>query len=177
MVKTSFLAALLVVAASGVASAGGQSGSVGVGAEYQLSGLGGPSINYDAGQFHVGGYLGFFDPAGPDNTLFEIGARFFYHINSTAMSDFGVGGGFGLASVPPGGGMGNRETDVFLEPGFQIRLFAASNVALSFNGGLVIGVVDASSVAITGQGVGGSLFTAGGAVGFSAGAGVHYYFF
>jgi len=179
MIKTSFLAAVVIAATAGVASAGGQTGSIGVGAEYQLSGLGGASVNYDAGQFHVGGYLGFFDPAGPSNTLFEIGARFFYHMHSTAMSDFGLGGGFGLASVPVGGGMTNtRNTDVFLEPGFQIRVFLASNVALSFTGGLVIGVIDASNVAITGQGIGGSVVDFGGGnVVFNAGAGIHYYFF
>lgn len=179
MTKTSLLVAAVLAASAGVASAGGQAGSLGVGAEYQLSGLGGGSVNYDAGQFHVGGFLGFFDPAGPDNTLFEIGARFYYHLHSTAMSDFGLGGGFGLASVPVGGGMNNnRDTDVFLEPGFQIRVFLASNVALSFTGGLVIGLIDASNVAITAQGVGGSAvdFGAGNIV-FNAGAGVHYYFF
>ena len=179
MIKTSFLAALIVATTAGVASAGGQAGSVGVGAEYQLSGLGGASLNYDAGQFHLGGFLGFFDPAGPDNTLFEIGGRFYYHLHSTAMSDFGLGGSLGLASVPVGGGMTNdRNTDVFLEPGFQIRVFLASNVALSFTTGIVIGVIDASNVAITGQGVGGSVADLGGGnVVFNAGAGIHYYFF
>jgi hypothetical protein len=179
MTTTSLLVAALLVASAGVASAGGQAGSLGVGAEYQLSGLGGASVNYDAGQFHVGGFLGFFDPAGPDNTLFELGGRFYDHIHSTAMSDFGIGGNLGIASVPVGMGMNNnRDTDVFLEPGFQIRVFLASNVALSFSTGIVIGVIDASNVAVTGQGVGGSVadFGAGNVV-FNAGAGVHYYFF
>jgi hypothetical protein len=179
MKKTSLVVAAVLMASAGVASAGGQAGSIGVGAEYQLSGLGGASVNYDAGQFHVGGFLGFLDPAGPDNTVFEIGARFYYHIHSTAMSDFGLGGNFGLASVPVGGMMNNnRNTDVFLEPGFQIRVFLASNVALSFDGGIVIGVIDASNVAITGQGIGGSVVDLGGGnIAFNAGAGIHYYFF
>jgi hypothetical protein len=179
MSKNILFAMLLVLGMSGVAHAGGQAGSIGVGAEYQLGGLGGPftfgggpaalggvSVNYDAGKFHVGGFLGYDDPQGANNTLFEIGARFFYHLHSTAMSDFGIGGGFGIASLPPmGGGMmpPPRTTDLFLEPGFQIRLFLASNVALSFTGGIVIATADASEVAITGQ-----------AEGI---AGIHYYFF
>ena len=176
MIKTSFLAALIVAATASVASAGGQAGSIGVGAEYQLSGLGGVSVNYDAGQFHLGGFLGYYDPNGPDNTVVEIGGRFYYHVHSTAMSDFGIGGGFGLASEPAGGGPNNNQnTNVYLEPGFQIRLFIASNVALSFTGGLVIGLIDAGGAAITGQGIGGA--PAFDTVGFSGGAGVHYYFF
>ncbi len=168
----------LVMLAPATALAGGQAGSLGVGVEAEVSGLGGPSVTYDAGKFHVGGFLGLDDPPGASNTFFEIGARFFYHVHSTAMSDFGLGGSFGLASVPVGGmGMNNtRNTDVFLEPGFQIRLFLASNVALSFSGALVIGVVDASDVAIAGQQVGTS-FNAIGGFGVTGGAGVHYYFF
>ena len=58
----------------------------------------------------------------------------------------------------------NRDTSLFLEPGFQIRLFVASNVALSFNAGLVIGALDApGGFALTGN--------------VTGGAGVHYYFF
>jgi len=176
MIKTSLLAVAMIAMASTAASAGGQAGSIGVGAEYQISGLGGASVNYDAGQFHLGGFLGFYDPQGADNTQFYIGGRFFYHVHSTAMSDFGLGGGFGLASVPQGGMMNtNRDTDVFLEPGFQIRLFLASNVALSFTGGLVIGLIDAGGAAITSQGIDGAHQF--GVAGFSGGAGVHYYFF
>jgi hypothetical protein len=164
MSKTSLLATVFVFAAAGIAHAGGQAGSVGLGAEYELNGIGGVSLNYDAGQFHVGGLLGFEDPSGPNNTLFELGGRFFYHVHKTAMADFGLGGNLGLASVPPGGpGMGQRTTDVFIEPGFEIRLFVASNVAISFMAGISIGVVDASGILITGQP--------------TAAAGVHYYFF
>ena len=176
MMKTRLLAVAMIAMVSTVASAGGLAGSIGVGAEYQLSGLGGASLNYDAGQFHLGGFLGFYDPQGPDNTVFVVGGRFFYHLHSTAMSDFGLGGGFGLASLPRGGmPNNNRDTDVYLEPGFQIRVFLASNVALSFTGGLVIGLIDAGGAAITGQGIGGA--PAFDTVGFSGGAGIHYYFF
>jgi hypothetical protein len=170
MTKTSLIATLFVLATAGAAHAGGQSGSIGVGAEIQLSGLNGVSLNYDAGKFHVGGFVGYNDPPGGNNSSFQTGGRFFYHVHSTAMADFGLGGQLGIESCPqnnaPVGCQGNmmgRATDVFLEPAFQIRLFVASNVALSFTGGIVIGVVDAQSVAIAGQ--------------FTGIAGVHYYFF
>ena len=132
MMKNCLLAIAVIVAAPGSAHAGGQAGAIGVGAEYQLSGIGGASLSYDAGNFHVGGFLGIDDPPRPSNTSFEIGARGFFHMHKTAMSDFGLGGSFGLASIPDTmGGMPNRLTAVFLEPSFQIRLFLAANVALS----------------------------------------------
>jgi hypothetical protein len=171
--KTSILAAVLLAASAGVASAGGQAGSLGVGAEYQIaSGLfggaavagvpiGGPSVNYDAGAFHVGGYLTIADGDGPDNTTIGLGGRFFYHVHSTAMSDFSVGGTLGFVNFDVG--PDDRNTALFLEPGVQIRAFITSNVALSFNAGLVIGAIDASGFAMAGQATGV--------------AGVHYYFF
>src|SRR5689334_14556422 len=101
MLKTTVFAAVLVLAASSRAHAGGQPGTIGVGAEFQLNGFaGGVSMNYDTGDFHVGGLLGFSDPEGEDNT-FAVGARFFYHVHSTAMADFGLGGNFGVISFPP----------------------------------------------------------------------------
>src|SRR5215813_1351229 len=118
--KQTLFAAIVVVASSGLAHAGGQPGSIGVGAEFELSDLGGVSVNYDAGKFHVGGFLGFDDPAGPDNDVIDIGARFFFHIASTAASDFSLGGGLGIESANGGGG---RNTNLFLEPAFQIRAF------------------------------------------------------
>jgi len=161
--KKIMLAAILVFASVGTASAGGQPGSFGVGAEFQLSGIGGLSANYDAGKFHVGGFIGFFDPAGPNNTTVDIGGRFFFHIASTAMSDFSVGGGLGIQSTYDNqAGNPNRVTNLFLEPSFQIRAFLASNVALSFTAGIEIGTVDASEVNITGN--------------ISGEAGIHYYF-
>jgi len=154
----------LLILGAGTASAGGSKSSLGVGGEYQLSGLGGVSANYDLGDFHLGGFLGFSDGGGEDDTDIDIGARFYYHIHSTAMADFGVGGGFGVGlrgdRAP---GVDNNTTIVFIEPGFQIRAFVASNVALSFTGGLTLGVADADGVAIGAQPTGS--------------AGVHYYFF
>ena len=159
--KNTLLVAIIVFASVGTASAGGQPNSIGVGAELQLSGVGGLSANYDTGKFHVGGFLGFDDPAGASNETVDIGARFFFHIASTAMSDFSVGGSLGIQSQNNPAPMG-RATLLFIEPSFQIRAFIVSNVALSFTGGFSIGTVDASSVAITGDA--------------TASAGVHYYF-
>ena len=164
MKKTSLLVTALLLAATSSAIAGGSPGSIGVGAEYQLNGIGGVSVNYDAGKFHVGGALGVADPAGPNNTEVDIFGRFYYHVHSTAMADFSLGGSIGLASVPNMAMANTRDSDVYIEPGFQIRVFLASNVALSFAGGITIGVVDADGVGITAQGLNGA-------------AGIHYYFF
>ena len=175
MKQTLTLATALFLATTGSASAGGTEGTVGVGAEFALNGLtGGASINYDAGKFHVGGFLGFSDGDGANNTNYSLGGRFFYHVASTAMSDFGIGGTLGFFSADGA----ERLTLMFLEPSFQIRLFLASNVALSFNAGVVIGVVDADGIAIGGgslvnSGTDGALFVGGGVTGV---AGVHYYF-
>jgi len=178
MTKTRLFAGLLVMAAAGVAHAGGQAASIGVGAEYQLSGIGGASVNYDAGSFHVGGFVGFADPEGRNNTILDVGGRFFYHVHSTAMSDFGVGGNLGIASYHDMVmGVDEKLTGVFVEPSVQIRLFLASNVALSATVGVVIGVADANGVALTGQSFGGELTVLGGNIGISSGAGIHYYFF
>src|ERR1041385_7211278 len=124
MTKTCLFAGLLVLTAAGVAHGGGQSGTIGVGAEAQISGVGGASINYDAGDFHVGGFLGFHDPGGRNDDELLIGGRFFYHLHSTAMSDFGLGGTLGIASQNNPAPV-DRQTLLFIEPGFQIRLFLA----------------------------------------------------
>jgi hypothetical protein len=166
MIKTSLITAALMMAASGIAHAGGQEGSIGVGAEVQLSGISGVSVNYDAGAFHVGGLLGYGgDLPGMQPDYFQVGARFFYHVHSTAMADFGLGGNLGIASVQdlP---MDERSSYVYLEPGVQIRVFVAANVALAFTAGVALGLNDADGVTITGQGTG-----------FNFGGGVHYYFF
>jgi hypothetical protein len=155
---------LAMVLGAGVASAGGSKGSLGVGGEQQISGLGGISANYDMGEFHVGGFLFFSDDGGEDDTDVGLGARFFYHVHSTAMADFGVGGSFGLALIGDRNpGNDDNQTGVFIEPGFQARAFVASNVALSFTGGLSIATADAEGMTLTAQPTGA--------------AGFHYYFF
>jgi hypothetical protein len=142
MQKKILLTAVIVCASVGTASAGGVPGSLGVGAEFQLSGIGGLSINFDAGKFHAGGFLGYFNPQGDNNTTVDFGGRFFYHLASTASSDFSLGGSLGIQNANDAPGNTNRHTDVFIEPGFQIRAFITSNVALSFTGGVEIGLLD-----------------------------------
>lgn len=158
--KNISLAAVILVAAAGAAQAGGQEGSIGVGAEFGVSGAGGISVNYDAGMFHAGGFLQLLDPAGDDNTDIGIGGRFYYHIHSTAQADFGVGGQVGFISIDS---PVDRSSLLFIEPGFQVRFFPVSNVALSLGAGIVIGAADADGIVIDGQ--------------VTGQAGFHYYFF
>ena len=69
--------------------------------------------------------------------------------------------------------------DVYLEPGFQIRVFLSANVALSFSGGIVIGVADTDGVSLAGQttgGAAGNFDAVAGSLAVNGGAGVHYYF-
>ena len=165
-ILSSLIPAALLCAAS-PAFAGGSEGSIGVGAEFNLAAVtvpfGGVSANYDMGQFHVGGALGFADGGGDDDTYYSIGGRFYYHVHSTAMSDFGVGGELHIASVGDGDPDTDNLTFMILEPGVQLRAFVASNVALSFSAGIAVGLMDADGFAMTGQ--------------VTGGAGVHYYFF
>lgn len=184
----SVVSALALAALAGTASAGGSKGSIGVGGEatfgnaivnFDVGGgddpeidigtIPGLSIVYDAGQFHAGGFLGFRDGADDndgdaDDTDVAIGGRFYYHIHSTAMADFGIGGSATVAFIGDRTeGLDANATAMLIEPGFQIRAFVASNVALSFAGGLSLGLVDAEGVQVTAQPTGA--------------AGVHYYFF
>ena len=164
MIKQTLLATCLVAATAGAASAGGSAGSLGVGGEVQLNGLlGGISANYDMGDFHLGGFLGFDDDGGENDTDVSLGARFYYHVASSAMADFGIGGAFGVGIFGSGMPMVDSATLVFIEPGFQIRAFIAGNVALSFTGGITLGVADADGVSVGSQ--------------VTGIAGVHYYFF
>lgn len=163
---------VLLAAASSSAWAGGSPNSLGIGAEVVFGtatgaaadGVGGISANYDLGNFHIGGFLGIADPAGADNTSLELGGRFFYHLHSSAMADFGVGGTLAYANTPtPAPGDDEKLDLVYLVPGVQIRAFIASNVALSFSGGIALGLGDADGVSLDGQ--------------LTSSAGIHYYFF
>jgi hypothetical protein len=160
MISFAFLLAL-----STSAWAGGSPNSLGVGAESVVStegNIGGVSANYDFGQFHLGGFFGVADPAGANNTRVELGGRFYFHLHSSAMADFSVGGSLAYAneSNPP---PQDNDNEVYLTPGFQIRAFVASNVALSFSAGIALGLADVDGVVIDGQ--------------VTGAAGVHYYFF
>lgn len=159
--------AVTTLALAGVAHAGGQSGSLGVGAETHLSGTSGISVAYDGGQFHVGGLIGVSDPDGASNTDLGLGASFYYHIKSTAMADFGLGAAVSFQFLNQGGDSADNETRMFIEPGFSIRAFLASNVALNFNAGFAVGLIDSGDFVLG----------AAGGNGVTAAAGVHYYFF
>ena len=158
--KKLFLIAVLVLAPA-TAFAGGSAGSIGVGAEISTLNQTLVSLNYDAGAFHVGGGFGFVDErpiVGGDNNL-ALAARFYYHLHSTALADFGIG-----AEVLFVDASGSNNTGFDILGGFQIRSFISTNVALSFTGGFVIGAGDGSDgVALGATPVGA--------------AGVHYYFF
>ena len=174
---------LVLLALSTPAYAGGQEDSLGVGAEYMMNGLsGGASVNYDLGKMHFGGFLGFFDTGdkrGDDTKDYTLGGRFYYHVHSTAMSDFGVGGQLGFYSdefVMGAGGDTDRNTYLFIEPGIQLRAFVAANVALSFAVGIVFAASDADGIAI-GGGVIGDNDRDGIGSSVTGSAGVHYYFF
>jgi hypothetical protein len=164
---TKYLLALAILSVPTVASAN-VPGSIGIGVEAQINGTGGISVNYDGGKYDAAGFFGLVDP-GTNNstTTYEVGGRFFYHLHQTPTTDFGLGGSIGLDSTPNANN--DRQNLLFLEPGFQIRWFVAANLALSFAGGIIIGVADAQGVAIGGQSV------AGGANAV-AGAGITYYF-
>jgi hypothetical protein len=171
MRKTILLASLLVLATTGPALAGGKEGSIGVGAEYGLNGpvadtknqLGGASVNYDAGLFHVGGFLGFVDGGGRDDTDYTFGARFYWHLHDTPQSDFGIGGMIGFYSLDLHNMFPDRQSLLYFQPGIQIRAFISTNVALSFTAGIAFALADADGASFGGQLMGS--------------AGVHYYFF
>jgi hypothetical protein len=143
LISSSVLLATLLVTTP--ALAGGSQGSIGVGADLPLAGgvLPEAAIDYDAGAFHVGGGLGIQNPPGGNNTEVDFSGHFYFHVASTSMSDFGVGGDVLFQSTGNGPNNGST-TDVFLDPGAQIRAFVASNVALSLTIGMSIGVGDSS---------------------------------
>ena len=156
--------ALLVLATTSPVLAGGKEGTIGVGAELGLNGFtGGGSMNYDAGLFHVGGFLGVHQDSDADESDFTFGARFYYHLHDTPQSDFGVGGMIGFYSDDNVGAAGDRLSRLFLEPGLQFRAFIATNVALSFTVGLSLSLADERGTTLDGQ--------------LQGLAGVHYYFF
>lgn len=169
MRKNFMLATIFVLAATGPALAGGKEGTIGIGAEFGLASeppvgpMGGASLNYDASVFHVGGFLGFQDGGGANDTDYSFGARFYYHLHETTMSDFGLGGTIGFVSVDDRNSAPERQTRLYFEPGLQIRAFISNNVALSFTAGISFGLVDADGGTVGGQPV--------------ALGGVHYYFF
>ena len=163
MKKIHLVSIAAVLLTSGTALAGGGEG-LGVGGDIQLNGLVGPSVNYDTGTFHAGGLLAFTDQPGDNNTTVGIGGRFFWHVHSTASSDFSIGGQLGLIHGPDNVPLTNDNIDLlYFEPAMQIRAFIAPNVALNFTSGISIGLADADGIGLTSQ--------------VTATTGLHYYFF
>jgi hypothetical protein len=135
--------------------------------------LGGPagiSLAFDGGPWHVDSMLGLIKPGSGVRANFALGGRFWYHLHSTANADFSVGGGLGYIRI------GNRApaaatNGIFIEAGGQIRLFLASNVALSGTLGLSIATADFEAYGLGGQSV------SDGTLGGFTGLGLHYYFY
>jgi hypothetical protein len=135
-----------------------------------LGGPSGVSLAYDAGPWHVDTMLGLIKPGANVRANFELGARFWYHLHSTANSDFSVGGGLGYERI------GNRApaaaiNGIFIEVGGQMRAYLTSNVALSATLGISIATADFEGYGIGGQSL------AGQTLGGFAGVGLHYYFY
>lgn len=147
------LGAVVLVCELGVANAqepvatGGGGGSssdsgIGVGVEAMLAGPAGPTFVYQAAQFHVSVLFSF--DTGVDEAFLSgddeisVGGRFFYEIHSGEISDFSLGGGFGIDDDDGGGGGDDDDIDIHLEGAAQIRAFIVPNVALHSTLGLAI---------------------------------------
>ena len=145
----------LIVAQAGSAlaqegSTGRSGGNLGVGVHAMLDGGGpfGPAIVYDTGIFHIEGLVGFADTDGA--TEFDVGGRFWYHINSSQSADFSLGGGLGVTSIDPEG-EAEGTTDIEIDVGAQLRAFIVPNVALSASLGLAIITGDNDVISLTGD--------------------------
>jgi hypothetical protein len=155
-ITIAFLA--LLVSSSTAFADGSESSGLGIGVESTLTGVSGPTIAYQAPNFHVEGLLGFHDDN--NTTEIDIAGRFFWELHQTAASDFSIGGGLGLESVDNGN---NTDTIIDLELGAKIRAFVASNVALNASLGIAVLAGDADFVGLGGQ--------------LTGGLGVTYFFF
>jgi hypothetical protein len=150
-----------------VSSRGGGGGRIGVGGIAYLGGgppgggLGGLSVAYDPGPWHLDTMIGL---AGGNNTAneFRIGGRFWYHLLSAASADLSIGAGLSYEHIGTRGPAPSAN-NLFIEAGGLIRVFLAPNVALGTAAGLVIGTADASGYSI-------------GDTNLVATASIHYYF-
>ncbi len=122
-------------------------GGLGIGAAAFISGLFGPEVVYDFGQFHVEGLLAFDrrpangGPNAPTDSVFQFGLGGWYHLHIGENSDFSAGGVFALQDASPGGG-GNSAVGFEIEPGVMIRAFITPNVALHGRAGFVLAFGD-----------------------------------
>jgi hypothetical protein len=126
---------------------------------------GGPTgalaLSYDMSKFRIDGllYLLFVEDVG---TTFALGGRFFYVVDSGRVADFSVGGGLSLGILAPDNS--DSTVGVGLEGAAQLRVFLASNVALSGTVGLGVAFGHSGSF----------LFTLGGQL--TGALGIVYYF-
>jgi hypothetical protein len=114
--------------------------------------MGGLSLAYDPGIWHMDAFVGLYGDGGTGGPLsggdsaVGFGARFWYHLKSVGAADFSVGGGASYARIDPG--MGDAASFLYVEGGGLIRVFIVDNVALGAAGGLVIGAADANGYGI-----------------------------
>jgi hypothetical protein len=135
---------------------------IGVGVAAMLTGPVGVSVAYDGGPWHFDTMLSLTkndgDTPAERRPSFGLGGRFWFHLHKAANSDFSVGGGLGFEHEGP-----SKDAIVSLEGGVLLRVFLASNVALSASAGLGVQTADRSFVTIGGQ--------------FIGAAAIHYYFY
>src|SRR5690606_10157338 len=92
---------------------------------FNLRGIGGPAVVYQAPNFHVDGIVHF---SSNGATSLGVGGRFFYELHSTQASDLSIGGGLGFLNVEVGD---DSETAIHFEVGAKIRAFLAPSVAVN----------------------------------------------
>jgi hypothetical protein len=142
---------------------------IGVGAVTMLNGTSGALVTWGSagGGFHVDGLFGLHHDrpnfAGANNvTDFTVGGRFWYHVHAASFADFSLGGGLGITNWSSGAPGSNRNTDVSLEVGAQIRAFIVPNVALLADLGIGMTFYDNNDdILIGGQNIGGGNFVDG----------------
>jgi hypothetical protein len=124
----------------GSAGGGGAGGGTGfgLGVQAMLAGPNGPTFVYQAQSFHIAAIFAF-DTGVEDNFNFSfdevnVGGRFFYEVHSGELSDFSLGGGFGISDD----GGGNDDIDIYFEGAAQIRAFIVPNVAVNTSLGIVV---------------------------------------
>lgn len=101
---------------------------------------GAAALSYDMGNFRVDGLLYMLLVSNNNNTrtAFALGARAYYKLHSTSKADFSVGGGLALGLVDAG----DTDLRLGLDGGIQIRVWLASNVALTASAGIGFSVGD-----------------------------------
>jgi hypothetical protein len=135
---------------------------LGVGGAFMLyGGLGGLSVAFDGGPWHLESILSLEKAGSGAEVQLGLGARFWFHLHSTGSSDFSVGGGVGYQNDTDGAA--DDDAVLNIDVGTQARAFIANNVAISATLGFSVLTLDANAFALTAT----PLLIAG----------FHYYFF